>query len=258
MVSIKKRNFVVVILFFFVILIHFVLPCFADDPCEDAEKEVKNFVLLLNQSVVPEPYGQFKVSFSYKDKDIGEDRWGITEEYWKVTYIKDGKVAFSKVFLKHISDSFFSVSPFKTKKFNGLLFSYAYGTARRVSCAYLVYLKDGKFKAFPNNVVYTGLDDLDNDGEDEIIVEWRALWGDYFAMAEIPYWVTIYHFDPEKEKLIDVSRQFPEYYSNLLEEYRGRYKEWYHSNEKYKDNQKFKEENNNYLEFLKKLESFAK
>ena len=258
MVSIKKRNFVVVILFFFVILIHFVLPCFADDPCEDAEKEVNNFVLLLNQSVVPEPYGQFKVSFSYKDKDIGEDLWGITEKYWQVTYIKDGKVAFSKVFLKYISDSFFSVSPFKTKKFNGLLFSYAYGTARRVSCAYLVYLKDGKFKAFPNNVVYTGLDDLDNDGEDEIIVEWRALWGDYFAMAEIPYWVTIYHFDPEKEKLIDVSRQFPEYYSNLLEEYRGRYKEWYHSNEKYKDNPKFKEENNNYLEFLKKLESFAK
>jgi len=246
MADIKKRNPVVAILSSLIILVYFILPCFADDPFEDAEKEVSNFVLLLNQSVVPEHYGQFKVSFSYKDKEV--------EEYYKVTYIKNGKVAFSKIFFSYRSlDSWLHVSPFKTKKFSGLLFSYSRG---RTSCSFLVYPKDGKFKAFLRGV--GGCTDLDNDGEDEIIEEEGYYWGKYFSTADRFYWVTIYHFDPEKEKLIDVSRQFPEYYSNLLEEYRGRYKEWYHFNEKHKDDPEFKEDNNKYLEFLRELESFAK
>lgn len=184
---------------------------YADDPCEDEDlvKLADGLVKILNAAGIGDPsQGKFEV----KNVKQGE------KERQEVTFVLKGKAVAKSVIPSVLEGEIGGgATPLKLRGYSGLILSYGY---RDVGCSLVIFPrgKTSKWLSLGFGSHQSWVEDLDEDGQDEIISNGRV--GDCGSNAEALYWPTIFHVDISSEQVIDVSRHFPFFYARKAKDYK--------------------------------------
>jgi hypothetical protein len=100
----------------------------------------------------------------------------------------------------------------------GLLRKTLMGMSGGVTSADLIVPYQGTFKTLQLEE-WADIQDLDDDRADELLVRKLALGYECVDGASRQYWTTIYHYDSTQGRLVEVSEQFPEFYTTRVKDY---------------------------------------
>lgn len=193
-------------------------PCFADDPCAGTPPQVATLnrtVPLAAPSAQDFCQGEFRV-------DPVKDSTG-REEATAVSFWIDGKEAFKEVIRTGfvVGEGGTEVGVVHSLGCTGLLISSTSGGAGGgITCSDLLVPHRRTFKAIKLEAsLPVEVKDLNGDGKGEVLMPKLELGYECVPGAYRQYWTTVYHFDPGKGHLVDVSTQFPEFYARRARDY---------------------------------------
>lgn len=189
----------------------------ADDPCSDADLAVKRFVQSLSPfATQASRSGKFNIK-TYKQDGFVQGVGVITRYVrYETSYFVGEKLVFRKIVQSQPQDDGLEVIALQNGASSALLFNYKYGASGRLQCNYIVYPADDGFHYMRLNASMCRVEDLNADGEMELIAIDRI-----YSPCEslpnccMPYFERIFHLDVQPGKLLEIDKQFPEEYRRV-------------------------------------------
>lgn len=109
---------------------------------------------------------------------------------------------------------------------NGVLVKWSFGAGGAIECTYLAYrTNDGEHRVLESPSSHLHVEDIDQDGLDELILFDRLLWGmDCGSVTgTLPNRLRIARLDPSSGELVDVTRRYGAYILTFLKELKTDY-----------------------------------
>jgi hypothetical protein len=182
----------------------------SDDPCEGTDSEP----VKMASSLPRLPSADLaKVTFDLKE----------AESHFVISVRVAGRIVAERFVRKpNPIEAIVEIQPIKLGGYSGLYINYSSGATGGIACPHLLFPSPITNSFFAIESPGSKIEDIDADGETEIIaLEWAKEADCGSARAFMPYWHRIYHVNPQTRTTYEVSKQFPKYYASLAQDYQG-------------------------------------
>lgn len=209
----------------YIILIFAVFSCYAENAKAQSEEnsvEVKKLARSLTQSA-----GLFSCKGNFSVRESRRSNDGI---WYEVSYALNQKSLVRQSFKSSALEQYVSLTPVKFSGCNALFITYSMGASGAYQDSYLVYPTGNKFNLISLSAQvegYFSIEDLDNNGETEIIVNKSVANNLDFPCDKFAYWASIFHFNRTSSRLIEMKGElYPKFYASLAQTLRANYRNY--------------------------------
>lgn len=156
---------------------------------------------------------------------VKEQRRNDTAIWYELSYVLKSKTMYRQTFKSDTMLIMVDLTPIKLDGCNSLLVSYSQGASGAYQESYLVFPSASKFSylALSQSTGYFSVEDLDSDGEAEIIAQKSEPSSDD-SCNKFAYWGRLFHLDRTSGMLVEMNGEnYPKYYASLTETLRNSY-----------------------------------
>jgi hypothetical protein len=144
--------------------------------------------------------------------------------FYDVSYVVRGKAIFRQTFKSSI-EQYVSLTPIKVSGCSSLFITYQMGADGTYQNSYIIFPSASRFRCLAlSEEDYFHVEDIDQDGETEIVVQSVESPTEDFPCSKFAYWGRIFHLDRTSGNLVEMNgSNYPKYYASLLKTLRDGY-----------------------------------
>lgn len=209
----------------YIILVFVVFSFYSENvKAQDRENpaEVKKLARSLTQSA-----GQSSCKGNFS---VGESRRSDDATWYEVSYLLNKKSLVRQSFKSSAIEQYVGLTPIKLSGCNSLFITYSMGASGAYQDSYLIYPSGSRFNSVSLSSLregYFNVEDLDKNGETEIIVNKSVAANLDFPCDKFAYWASIFHFNSTSGRLTEMrSELYPKFYASLAQILRSNYQNY--------------------------------